>query len=273
MSATSWSAVRAGGAGGAVQSPAMLGECARLGVATAVVFTQQLQRARVARIPLLFVAALQSIGILLLLRGVVDTSSVLTEQQVVAGATVLVAAFVCLNLLAQRLGALRAEGGLDYYAALAVPGSAVALGTAGAYGVFAVPGAVVTAVAGAALYGLPLSRLWILAAVLPLAAASLAGLGALLGLMAPKPELATVAGQLGMSAVIFLNLIPAHRLPLVLRALRALVPSTYAADALAETFHARVAWASVGLDLLICLGVAIAALALAGGLFRRQVNR
>jgi ABC-2 type transport system permease protein len=257
----------------AAASPRLAGEGARLGTATVVVFTQQLARARVARIPLLFVAAFQSIGILLLLRGVVDTSSALTEQQVVAGATVLVAAFVCLNLMAQRLGSLRAEGGLDYYAALDVPGAAVVLGTAGSYGAFAVPGAVVTAVSGAALYGLPFNRLWILAVVLPLAAASLAGLGALLGLLAPKPELATVAGQLGMSAVIFLNLIPVDRFPLVLRWVRALVPSTYAADALAETFHRHVAWGAVGRDLAVCLAVAIVTLALAGAMFRRQVGR
>lgn len=252
---------------------AALGRRASLGAATAAVFTQQLSRARVARVPLLAVAALQSVGILLLLRGVVDTSSTLTEQQVVAGATVLVAAFVCLNLLAQRVGALRAEGGLDYYAALDVPGTAVILGTAGSYALFTAPGAVATALVGARLYDLPMGRLWVLALVLPLAAASLAGLGALLGLLAPRPELAAVAGQLGMSAVIFLNLIPDSRLPAGLRPVRAAVPSTYATDALAATFRRRVDWGPVGWDLLVCLVVAVATLALASALFRRRTAR
>lgn len=241
--------------------------------ATATVLVQQLARARVARVPLLFVAAFQSIGILLLLRGVVDTASHATTRQVVAGATVLVLAFVCLNLLAQRIGSLRAEGGLDYYAALDVPGPAVVLGCAGAYATFAVPGSIVTAVGGAALYDLPYTRLWILVLVLPLAGASLAGLGALLGLLAPTSELATIAGQLGMSAVIFLNLIPGSRLPVVLRAVRAVVPSTYAADALADTFAARVDWTGVAVDLAVCLVVAAATLGLAGAAFRRQVAR
>ncbi|HEX4015764.1 MAG TPA: ABC transporter permease, partial [Frankiaceae bacterium] len=39
--------------------------------AMATVYRQQLARGRVARVPLLFVAAFQSIGLLLLLRGVV----------------------------------------------------------------------------------------------------------------------------------------------------------------------------------------------------------
>jgi len=243
---------------------------ASLASATAAVFAQQLSRAKVAVVPLLLVGALQSLGILLLLRGVVDTSSVLTRQQVVSGATVLVAAFVCLNLFAQRIGSLRAEGGLAYYAAMDVRGSAVVLGAAGSYAVFVIPGAVVTALVGAELYDLPLGRLWVLVAVLPLAGVSLAGVGALLGLLAPKPELATVAGQLGMSAVIFLNLIPAHRLPGAIRAVRAVVPSTYGTEALAETFRPNVNWSGVGIDLGICAAVAFVTLTLAAALFRRR---
>lgn len=250
-----------------------LGRRAGWVTATGAVYAGQVARARVARVPLLFVAAFQSLGILLLLRGVVDTGSDLTERQVVAGATVLVAAFVCLDLLAQRIGALRADGGLDYYAALDVPGPAVVLGTAGSYATFTLPGAVITAVVGAALYQLPFARLWILLLVLPLAAAALAGLGTLLGLLAPRAELATVAGQLGMSVVLFLGIIPAHRLPLAIRAVRAVVPSTYAVDALADTFRARVPWGTVALDLAICLAVAVATLAAASAVFRRSVAR
>jgi ABC-2 type transport system permease protein len=154
-----------------------------------------------------------------------------------------------------------------------VPGAAVIVGSCASYAAFAVPGAVVTAVAGAELYDLPLARLWILVLVLPLAAAALAGLGALIGLLAPKPEVATVLGQLGMSAVIFINLIPEHRLPEGIRQLRAVVPSTYAADALTETFHTHVDWTSVVIDLLVCAGVAVVALALASALFRRRTCR
>jgi ABC-2 type transport system permease protein len=248
---------------------------ARPGLLTALsaVYAGQLSRARAARGPLLFVATLQSVGILLLLRGVVDEGSPATARQVVAGATVLVVAFVALNLLAQRFGMLRSTGALDHYAALPVSAASVVLGTAASYATFTVPGAVVTAVVGCALYGLPLTHLWVLIAVLPLAGAALAGLGAVLGLLPSRPELATMAGQLGMSAVLFLGIIPSERMPGALQALRALVPSTYAADALAVALGPHPAWDLVLRDLLVCAASAVAALALATWAFARAVRR
>jgi ABC-2 type transport system permease protein len=241
--------------------------------ALGAVATGQLSRARAARGPLLFVATLQSVGILLLLRGVVDEGSAATARQVVAGATVLVVAFVALNLLAQRFGMLRGSDALDFYVALPIPAAAVVLGTAAAYASFTVPGAVVTAVTGCLLYGLPVSHLWVLVLVLPLCGAALAGLGALLGLLAPRPELATMAGQLGMTVVLFLGIIPASRLPGLLRPVRAVVPSTYGADALAEALRAHPRSGHLLGDLAVCAAVGVAALALASGAFRRAVRR
>ena len=90
---------------------------------------------------------------------------------------------------------------------------------------------------------------------------SLAGLGALLGLIAPRPEIATIAGQLGMSLVMFLGIVPAHRLPGVIQAVRAVVPSTYAVDAFAESFKHAPRWTTIGGDLGICVGVCVLALA------------
>ena len=183
---------RAGRRGDGPGAAAELGPRARLWPSLAAVYRAQLSRARVARIPLLFVATFQSIGIMILMRGVVDGGG--EARAVVAGASVLVVAFVALNLLAQYFGQLRASGGLDHYATLPVPPAAVVLGAAGAYASFTVPGTVVTAVFGCVLFGLPLAHLWVLVAVIPLAGAALAGLGAALGLLAPRPELATAAG-------------------------------------------------------------------------------
>jgi ABC-2 type transport system permease protein len=237
--------------------------------ALGAVYASQLARARIARVPLLFVAALQSLGILLLLRGVVDPADTHTASQVVAGATVLVVAFVALNLLAQRFGALRAAGGLDYYLAVPIPRATVVLGTAAAYATFAVPGTVATVVTGAALYGLPMTGLWLLAPVTVVAGAALAGIGAAIGLLAPKPELATVAGQLAMSVVLFLGIIPADRMPVPVRLLRELLPSSYATDALATALRPAPAWGVVALDVGICAVAAAAALAVAAAALHR----
>lgn len=85
---------------------AELAPAARLWPSLVAVYRAQLSRARVARIPLLFVATFQSIGITVMMRGVVDNG--FEARSVVAGSAVLVVAFVALNLLAQYFGQLRA---------------------------------------------------------------------------------------------------------------------------------------------------------------------
>ncbi|MEV6023142.1 ABC transporter permease [Streptomyces sp. NPDC052036] len=248
-----------------------LGPRARLWPSLAAVYRAQLSRARVARIPLLFVATFQSIGIMIMMRGVVDNGG--DARSVVAGSSVLVVAYVGLNLLAQYFGQLRASGGLDHYATLPVPAAAVVLGAAGAYASFTVPGTVVTAVFGCVLFGLPLAHLWVLAAVIPLSGAALSGLGAALGLLAPRPELATLLGQLGMSAALLLGVLPAHRMPEAIQVLRDLLPSTYGVEAFARTFGGHPDWPFVLGELAVCAAVGAASLALATWAYRRAAVR
>ncbi|MCQ8188871.1 ABC transporter permease [Streptomyces rugosispiralis] len=251
--------------------PAPLAARARLFPALVAVYRAQLSRARVARIPLLFVATFQSIGIMILMRGVVDGGS--EARAVVAGSSVLVVAFVALNLLAQYFGQLRASGGLDHYATLPVPPSAVVLGAAAAYASFTVPGTAVTAVMGSVLFQLPMTNLWILLAVIPLSGAALAGLGAALGLLAPRQELATLCGQLGMSAALLLGVLPAARMPQVVSYARDLLPSTYGVEALARSFDGQPDWWVVCADLGVCAGVAVVSLAAATWAYRRAAVR
>lgn len=251
--------------------PAPLAPRARLFPSLAAVYRAQLSRARVARIPLLFVATFQSVGIMVLMRGVVDGGA--EARAVVAGSSVLVVAFVALNLLAQYFGQLRAAGGLDHYATLPVPPAAVVLGAAGAYASFTVPGTVVTAVAGSVLFGLPMAHLWVLVAVVPLSGAALSGLGAALGLLAPRQELATLLGQLGMSAALLLGVLPADRLPGPVGWARDLLPSTYGVEALSRSFDARPDWAVVALDLGVCAAVGVLSLAVAAWAYRRASVR
>jgi ABC-2 type transport system permease protein len=222
---------------------------------------------------LLFVATLQSLGILLLLRGVTRGDNEATASAIVAGSTVLVVAFVALNLLAQRFGALKAASALDYYAALPIPAAAVVLGTAASYATFTLPGALVTAVVGALLYGLPLGQLWLALPTVIAAAVALSGVGAALGLAMPRLELATVAGQLAMTVVLFLGVIPPGNLPAVLRAVRDVVPSTFAVDALAAALRGASTPSGVVWRLAASLGYGVLALAVAGRLFRRAVAR
>ena len=238
----------------------------------AAVLKGQFARARVAAIPIFLAATLQSVGLVVLLKGLVDSRSDVTEQSVVAGSSVTVVSFVALNLLAQRFGLLKASGSLDYFGALPVRPSAIVTATATAWASFTIPGSVLVAVGGAAFYGLPLSHVWVIAPVVVAAGVSLAGLGALIGLLAPRPEIATVAGQLGMSLVMFLGIVPAHRLPGVVQAVRAAVPSTYAVDAFAESFKAQPSWTTISADLGICVAVCVLALTASAWAFRRAVR-
>ncbi|MFB0630203.1 ABC transporter permease [Streptomyces sp. AB3(2024)] len=253
--------------------PGVLAPRARFFPALAAVYRAQLSRARVARIPLLFVATFQSVGIMILMRGVVDGGGGSEARAVVAGSSVLVVAFVALNLLAQYFGQLRASGGLDHYATLPVPPASVVLGAAAAYASFTLPGTLVTAVFGCALFGLPMGGLWILAAVVPLAGAALAGLGAALGLLAPRQELATLAGQLGMSAALLLGVLPPERMPGLVVWARDLLPSTYGVQAFAETFAPHPHWSAVALDLGVCGAVGLLSLTVATWAYRRAAVR
>ena len=250
---------------------AELGPRARLWPSLVAVYRAQLSRARVARIPRLVVATFQSVGIMIMMRGVVDSRG--EAQSVVAGSSVVVVAYVALNLLAQYFGQLRASGGLDHYATLPVPPASVVLGAAAAYASFTVPGTQVTAVFGCVLFGLPLGNLWILVAVIPLAGAALAGLGAACGLLAPRPELATLLGQLGMSAALLLGVLPPDRMPGIIQFARDLLPSTYGVEAYARTFGARPDWAVVLADLGVCAGVGVVSLAVATWAYRRAAVR
>ncbi len=256
-----------------VTAPAPLAPAARLLPALAAVYRAQLARAKVSRIPLLFVATFQSLGILVMMRGVVDPGDNPAAHAVVAGSSVLVVAFVALNLLAQYFGRLRATGGLDHYATLPVPPASVVLGTAAAYASFTLPGALVTAGVGAWMFELPWAHLWVLLAVVPLAGAALAGLGAACGLLAPRQEIATLLGQLGMSAALLLGVLPVGHLPEAVRWLRDLLPSTYGVEAFARTFTAAPDWAAVVGDLSVCAVVGLASLALATRAYRWATAR
>jgi ABC-2 type transport system permease protein len=241
--------------------------------AIAAVAAGQLGRVRVAAVPLLFVATLQSLGIDVLLRGLVHRHDTALAAPIVAGTTILVVAFVALNLLSQRFGLLRSTRALDYYAAMPIPPAAVVLGTAAAYASFTLPGACVTAVVGTALYGLPFAQLWVVIPAVLLAAVVLAGTGALLGLGLPRPELATVAGQLGMTVVLFLGIVPSSHLPNLLQAVRLVVPGTLAVDAIADALRPDTPWGDVVLRLALTAGYGVVVLSLAGRLVRRAVDR
>ncbi|ABK52829.1 ABC-2 type transporter [Acidothermus cellulolyticus 11B] len=241
--------------------------------AVGAIFSGQVARARPAAIPIFLAATMQSAGLVVLLKGLVATNDAVTVQSVVSGSAVTVVSFVALNLLAQRFGLLKATDALDYFGALPIPPAALVMGVAAAWSALTVPGSLLVAVGGALFYGLPLAHVWVIVPAVVLAGVALAGFGAIIGLLAPSQEIATIAGQLGMALVMFFGLVPSERLPELLRVIRVIIPSTYAVDAFSEALRHRPNWMVIGVDLGVCVGVAILVLACATVAYRSAIRR
>ncbi|SFP30757.1 MULTISPECIES: ABC transporter permease [Actinomadura] len=239
----------------------------------AAVHTAQSGRARAGGGAVVIVATVQSLAILALLRGVGGSAEQASRAAVVSGAVLTVVAFIAWNLLAQRLSALKSAGGLDFYGTLPVRPTAVVLGFCTCYATFAVPGVVVTAVAGTALFGLPVAPLWVLLPAVLTSAITFGGLGALSGLAPARPETATLAGQFGLTAVMFVGLIPPQSLPDWSSPIRAAVPIAYDIDAFASALTPHPDWTAIALRLTGSAVFGACCLALAARAYRTAMNR
>jgi ABC-2 type transport system permease protein len=135
-------------------------------------------------------------------------------------------------MLAQRIAALRESGGLDFYSTLPVKRWMLVLAILISFAIFSLPGTLIVSVLGALLFDLSLAALWAAVPVWALGSFALAGVGVAVGLAAPDEQLAGMYSNLAMMAVLFLGIIPASKLPGWLGPVRAVLPSTYAVDAL-----------------------------------------
>jgi ABC-2 type transport system permease protein len=173
------------------------------------------------------------LGIALLLRAVITPAQVQDfGVQIVAGSAVLAIAMTAVVMLAQRMSWLKESGGLDFYVTLPVSRAAVIGSVLLSFSVFALPGTIVVIVAGAALFDLSLAALWAVVPVWALGSFALAGLGVGVGFAAPDEQLAGMYSNIVMMAVLFLGILPEAKIPGWLGPVRAVLPSTYAVEAL-----------------------------------------
>ena len=193
----------------------------------------QLARVRTSWRPYLIVSSAMPLGIAVLLRAIMDADQVEAfGEQIVAGSAVLAIAMTAVVMLAQRIAALKESGGLDFYASLPVKRGMLILAILVSFAIFSLPGTIIVSVLGAMLFDLSFTALWAAVPVWALGSFALAGLGVAVGLAAPDEQLAGMYSNLAMMAVLFLGIIPTGRLPGWLGPLRAVLPSTYAVDAL-----------------------------------------
>jgi len=193
----------------------------------------QMARVRTSWRPYLIVSSAMPLGIAVLLRAVMEPDQVEAfGEQIVAGSAVLAIAMTAVVMLAQRIAALRESGGLDFYGSLPVKRWMLILAILVSFAIFSLPGTIIVAVLGAVLFDLSFTALWAAIPVWALGSFALAGLGVAVGLAAPDEQLAGMYSNLAMMAVLFLGIIPTGRLPGWLAPVRAVLPSTYAVDAL-----------------------------------------
>ncbi len=199
----------------------------------AVLVHMQFARLRTAWRPYLVVSSLMPLGIAVLLRAVMDPAQV--DQfgpQIVAGSAVLAISMTAIVMLAQRVAWLKEHGVLDFYASLPVSRTALVAAVLVSFAVFSLPGTLVVVVAGAAMFGLSLGAVWAAALVWVFGSFALSGIGLAIGFGARDEQLAGMYSNIAMMAVLFLGIVPQGRLPEWLGPVRAVLPSTYAVDAL-----------------------------------------
>ena len=193
----------------------------------------QLARVRTSWRPYLIVSSAMPLGIAVLMRAIMTEDQVARfGEQIVAGSAVLAIAMTAVVMLAQRIAALRESGGLDFYATLPVKRWMLVLAVLLSFAIFSLPGTMIVAVLGALLFDLSFTALWAAFPVWVLGSFALAGFGVAIGLAAPDEQLAGMYSNLAMMAVLFLGIIPASKMPGWLGPVRAVLPSTYAVDAL-----------------------------------------
>lgn len=199
----------------------------------AVLMWMQMARLRTSWRPYLIVSSVMPLGIAILMRAIMDAAQV--EEfgvQIVAGSAVLAIAMTAIVMLAQRVSSLKENGALDYYSTLPVTRTAVVGSVLLSFAAFSLPGTVIVLVAGAGMFDLSLAALWAAFPVWALGSLSLAGIGVAIGFGAPDEQLAGMYSNLAMMAVLFLGILPSERIPDWMDPLKAVLPSTYAVNAL-----------------------------------------
>lgn len=236
-----------------------------------VLLSMQLARLRTAWRPYLIVSSAMPLGIALLMRAIMNREQIATfGEQIVAGCAVLAIAMTAIVMLAQRVAALKETGGLDFYATLPVSRAALILSVLVSFAVFALPGMLIVLAGGAALFDLSMAALWSALPVWLAGSIALAGIGVALGFVAPDEQLAGMYSNLAMMGVLFLGILPPDKLPDLLDPVRAVLPSTYAVDALKPGLSGTIAASQVwDITVLLAFG-ALSFWAIAGPLWPRS---
>jgi ABC-2 type transport system permease protein len=163
--------------------------------------------------------------------GLGDATSLL---YIVSGAAVFAVATEGIGTLAQRIGMLRKDGMMVYYASLPIGRGSFLAAMVSARLLLVAPGLVTPVVAAIVLYDADFSLSPALLPVLLVTCLSLSAFGLAIGTLVSNQDLIVIITNLLVFVLLLAApvLIPADSLPAALRVLGYLLPPTYAADAL-----------------------------------------
>lgn len=181
------------------------------------------------------------LGILLFISFVLPKANDTTVLYVISGNVVVALMLNPLFMLSGQLSWARQSKAFDFYAGLPISRSALIIAGIFVAVMFTIPGMILLLVLGMLIF-----HLWVIPSpliffVFVLAPTALAGVGALIGILAPNQNVSGVTANLVLLVVMFLSpiLAPASKLPGIFRITSRLLPTTYAADALRQTMSSR----------------------------------
>ncbi|MFE4579162.1 ABC transporter ATP-binding protein/permease [Streptomyces chartreusis] len=163
--------------------------------------------------------------------GLADQSSLL---YIASGSGVFSIAALGTTAIAQRIGAIKAEGSMMYYASLPISKVAFVTAFVAARLLLIAPGLVTSLLAVEVLYDIKLTLSPTLLFVYPLTALPLAALGLVIGSLIDKIELISIVTYM-LNFLLLLGaplLIPLESLPVALRVISYVMPTSYGADAI-----------------------------------------
>ncbi len=177
---------------------------------------------------------------------------------ILCGNVVVTLIFTNMHRMSSCFAWMKAVGTLDYYATLPIHSYVVVMAVLFSFFVLSLPAILATMAYGFLLLDLPIRMHPLLIIVIPMAALSLAGLGAYIGVASRSLEEAQSFSRLVLAFVVVLGpvLIPPSNLPDVMFYIGRLSPATYGVSALQQTLLGPVS-AAVGLDLIVLSGFAV----------------
>lgn len=198
-------------------------------------------------LPILVVFGFTRIG-----SGLTDQTSLL---YIISGAITFSMASDAIYGTAVRIGTMRTDSSLVYYATLPIHHSAFILAVMLSRLVITLPGMVTPIVVGVGFYGLILQPHLILLLVLPLIAVCFATLGLVIGAFIHDMALMQMIVNALLFTLVMLApvFIPIESLPLPLRLLSYLLPMTHAAAALRAGLMTDFDW-SLALNMVVLVG-------------------